>query len=108
MAAPAYRVSLGDMAPVLAARRSFRQGSVQSECILLKYNQTAGCLTRGRFVKVTMAARREFLRTWKANLWHGEFVSLVTWALSPHSASEELLSRVCSVRQVLVQLFGLL
>ena len=27
-------------------------------------------------------------------------VSLVTWALSPHSASEELLSRVCSVRQV--------
>ena len=28
MAAPAYRVSLGDMAPALAARRSFRQGSV--------------------------------------------------------------------------------
>ena len=27
-------------------------------------------------------------------------MSLMTWALSPHSASEELLSRVYSVRQV--------
>ena len=42
MAAPTYRVSLGDMAPALAARGSPRQGSIEPKGMMIKHEiQTA-------------------------------------------------------------------
>ena len=38
--APVYRVSLGDIAHVQAARGSFRQGSVEPENMMIEWHRT--------------------------------------------------------------------
>jgi len=41
MAAPTYRVSLGDMAPAQEACGSFRQGPVEPEAMMIKHENQA-------------------------------------------------------------------